>query len=432
MAPNLVRNVFDPYRHRENRLTHALVHAIAHDKTLARQFVRFATGTVLPASYDLSVSCQAAPGDSLEQLTAEREPDDPSVPDAWIFDEEAAWALVCECKLTASLEEKQLRRHLQAAQRRGFDQVALLAITAHEEQPSCIGSLGQGHPEISVSWRNWAQVHSYFSRLSRDAFVLEFVDYMRVLEEQLMADGYDGPPLRSFEGIRFGASKPYTESAAKVLLRSLMKELRPKMQAILPVDTSVGRSSMGGAWDIIWLTPPSLDTSFTEHPHLTVWLGRDEAGIQVTLPNNAHSQYWARLRRSTKAAIHATLTAVNEELGSIRRSAGPGVEEPRLTWSMGQVHFHGRRTEVRDGEIFFDVESILAPEAKSASRVKNVPAWLDAAFALVQQKNRANFELSLQARFPYVPGGLCSSPHFVDTLTYSAKAFRPFSDLLLG
>jgi hypothetical protein len=99
---------------------------------------------------------------------------------------------------------------------------------------------------------------------------------------------------------------------------------------------------------------------------------------------------------------------------------------------MGQVHFHGRRTEIQDGAISFDVESILAPEAKSASRVKNVPAWLDAALTLVQQKNRANFELSLQARFPYVDGGLCRGPDFVETLIHSAKALRPFSDLLVG
>ena len=432
MASNLIRNAFDQYRHRENRLTHAFVHAVAHDKGLAREFVKFATGAGPPAGCDLSVSCQVAPGDSPELLTLEKEPDDPSVPDAWIFDERSTWALVCECKITADLRVEQLRRHLQAARRRGFDQVTLLVITAHEEQPLSVRSLAKGGQGLRVSWRSWAQVYSFFSRHNTNPFVSQFVDYIRVLEGYLMADGYDGPPLTAFEGIQFGQTTPYSEAAAKVVLRALMKDLRPRLEAILPVDTGIRRPALAGAWDIIGFQTSSPGGSFTEHPHLTVWVSREEACVQVTLPNNARREYWARLQGYGKDEIQEALTAVVQRAKPISRLVGRGVWEPRLLWSMGQVHFYGRRSEIRDGDISFDLESILPPTSPPTSGVRIVPAWLDAALALLKQRGRANFELALRARFPLVDGSVSRNHDFIDALVRSVDAFGPFIDVLFG
>jgi len=432
MASNLIRNAFDQYQHCENRLTHAFVHAVAHDEGLAREFVRFATGAGPPAGCHLSVSCQVAPGSSPELLTLERKPDDPSVPDAWIFDERLSWALVCECKVTADLRAEQLRRHVQAAHRRGFDEVTLLVITAHEEQPSSVRTIANGGQGLRVCWRSWAQVHSFFSRHGLNPFVVQFVDYVRVLEGYLMANGYDGPPLTAFEGIQFGQTSPYSEGAAKVVLRALMKELRPRLEAILPVDTGIRRAALSGTWDVIGFQTSSPGESFTQHPHLTVWISREEACVQVTLPNNARREYWARLQGCSKDEIQEALATVVQGSKPIRRLVGRGIWEPRLFWSTGQVHFYARHSEISDGNISFDLESVLPPTTPQTSGVKVVPAWLDATLALLKQKNRANFELSLQARFPLLEGSVSREHGFVDALVRSVDAFRPFINLLFG
>ncbi len=430
MATDLVRNLFDQYQQRENRLTHALVQTLAQNKALTREFVRFATGTVLPPFHDLSVSCQLAPGDSPEKLATEAAPD-ASVPDAWVFSDQGDWALVCECKLGAGLEEKQLRRHIQLARKRGFDQISLLALTSHEEQPACVQECAQRESGVVVSWRSWREIYRWFVRHSTDLFARELVDYLSVLEGQMMANGSE-VALTAFEGIDFEPAKPYRESEAKVRLRSLMRELRPKMHDLFHVDSSAGRGSITGGdvvWDIVRLTKPT--TSFTEHPHFTVCIGHDAAWIELTLPSNAKGGYWSRLRGCGKERLTDALSAVMKSVEPRRRLLGHGIWEPRLVWCMQQVHFYGRRKGIIDGNIEFDFETVLPIRTAPTSGVKMMPAWLDALYALLAQKNRPNCEITLQARFPYVDGSSCRNRGLVDEMVYCADAFRPFLDILM-
>src|SRR3972149_4420521 len=122
-----MRNVFDQYTQPENRITHALVTALAEDQKLLRAFVRWVTGVSAPTG-KLHIVEQRLPGDPelSEGDTARR-----GLPDACIYNDDS-WCLLIESKIAATLKNEQLNRHQQTAVRRGFERVNLLALDVIE------------------------------------------------------------------------------------------------------------------------------------------------------------------------------------------------------------------------------------------------------------------------------------------------------------
>jgi hypothetical protein len=422
LGQHLIRNIFDQYTHPENRLTHALVQVLARDHSLLHDFANFATGLTPPKGSPLTLSCQLIPGREERRPMDEDDTDRQGVPDAWIFDDRARWAVLCECKLTAGLSRDELERHISTAQKRGFDSPCLLVITPHDKAPAVVARVASMVP---TSWVSWAQISRFLAAYPRSPLVREFLDYMRVVEADLMVKGYDGQPLSEFMGIPFGPDHLYRESEAKVILRALMPHLRDRLERVLAVNPRIRRPALVGVWDVVGFNVASVDQPFTRHPHLTVSITED-ANLQLTLPNNAGSKYWAPLRASEKSQLRHVLAAVAEGLRPLRTYLGRGLWEPTLTLYLEQVHFYTPKIGITDGRFLFDLDTILQDSGSPRAEVKVVPAWFDAAHAILAQTPRANFELGIQARFPFSQKSICRRPEFLDTLVAVAQAFRPF------
>ena len=423
-----IRNIFDQYDHAENRLTHALVQVLAHDPQLASDFISFATGTLPPRDATISLSCQVLPGEDNRELADEDDADRRGIPDAWVYDERSRWAVVMECKVTAPLESDQLHRHLSTARRR-FDNPSLLVITPGESPPPEIRTLAASS---RVAWASWPQVFGFFATRGPGHLVADFVNYMRVLEARLMANGYDGPPLTQFTGVPFGPDYAYSEGEAKVVLRALMSELRPRLAAsrILPPTSPLGRPAMAGSWDIVRFSFASAEHPFTRYPHLTVSLEDKLALVQLVLPNNAQAEFWHPIRTCSMTQLLDVLTAVAERIRPVRRLLGKAIWEPQLKFRIKQRHFYAMREPTLDADLQFNVDTLLDARHKLTPSVRTVPAWLEAVHVILTQSRRANFEANLQALFPYSNESICKTPDFVDALVKCSEAFAPFLSLI--
>lgn len=122
-----MRNLFDQYFQPENRLTHALVVALAEDKKLLRSFVRWVTHKPAPST-GLAIVEQQLPG---EPELSENDAEQRGLPDAWIHDNDR-WSLLIESKIAAAVRNDQLDRHVRTALRRGFVDITLLVIDVAE------------------------------------------------------------------------------------------------------------------------------------------------------------------------------------------------------------------------------------------------------------------------------------------------------------
>jgi hypothetical protein len=387
----------------------------------------------------LSFACQRQPADETRGIDEEDYAEKYGIPDAWIYDEHTRWALIFECKIKADLTVEQLISHVVTARKQGFNAVHVLIITADQSRPNVPARV---HNRVNVSWINWSQVFELFASEADGYFVSDFVSYMRILEARMIADGHDDLQLTNFSGIPFGPNYSYNEAEAKAVLRSLMRELRPRLakSRILPkVDEKIQKGAMVGAWDIIGFGFAS-GGQFTRHPHLAVvltmslsdWRNFGAVWIQIVLPHNAKSEYWSRIRGAGRDRLLQVFTEVTSRIRPLRRRVEHGMWEPKLTLDISQRHFFARKEWTRDGLIHFDLDTLVQKRQKIVNDVKHISAWLEAAHNILAQSRHANFELALQVRFPLSDRSVCRSPKFVDTLVRSAEAFQPFLKLLRG
>src|SRR5665213_2610667 len=121
----VLRNVFDQYSQLENRVTHALLSALNHDRKMLSRFLRDFLGIDLPTDpRRLEVTEQSYPGetDTGEEIGSER-----GIPDGWIYSETQKWCLVIESKVQARLSADQLKRHRRTASKLGYENIFILA-----------------------------------------------------------------------------------------------------------------------------------------------------------------------------------------------------------------------------------------------------------------------------------------------------------------
>ena len=246
-----MRNVFDQYSQPENKLTHALACCLHEDRRLLRSFVKRYAGECPPVS-KLAVIEQSLPG---EEQPDEDEATRRGLPDLWIHDNEC-WSLIVESKVQAAVNPDQLRRHRATANRRGFDNHLLLAISP--ETPSA-RSLGGAKHVLWTDVYKWLRRHH-----STSEWALRMSTYMEALEARMTADGYlTHGSLTTFAGINFTADSPWNYPEAKRLLGLAMDQLAKRDDLRkLRVDATTGRRSAitgthgAAVWDYLPLSPP--------------------------------------------------------------------------------------------------------------------------------------------------------------------------------
>lgn len=193
-----MRNIFDQYKHPENRLTHALACCLANDARFMSAFVCLATGAAPPKGHRLQVIEQGLPG---VPEPDEVKPDEhKSLPDAWIHNNDD-WALLVESKVASPISQDQIRRHLQTAKRRGYTDNRIVILSVNP--PSAAGKPGVTH----LAWKALYLLAK--EKTWRTPWPVTLADYMEAAEGRMLKDGYlDEGTLTTFTGIDFGGANP--------------------------------------------------------------------------------------------------------------------------------------------------------------------------------------------------------------------------------
>lgn len=408
-----MRNIFDQYRHPENRLTHALVTSLHESPNLLRSFAKLADHPV-PSNSGISVKQQYRPAEGdLPEEEAQRK----GLPDAWL-DDGQDWALVIESKLTNGIAIEQLRAHRRAA--RGFKDAKVLLVSM--ETPT-----QQVAQEFSCL--QWTDVYQWATRASRDdAWAEKLARYMEVAERKLLDEESElSGALTVFAGIPFDAENPYSYREAKRLLGLLMQnlrkrdELRQKLGANLSRD---GRPAITGkagfsVWDMLPLAVAG--EHFTDAPHLTVGIRHDEAIAQLTIPNNVRNPDRKKLLGSDFEQFEMLLDDFLKDVEPVLAKdpqCKPYVEVIQRHWP------HRRAPAVKDAELVFDPRTW-----RGSGAIKEQGEWARVAFEAMTNKE-ANLQIAVGVRFPYGASALVASPGFDDAVAQVFLATRRILDRL--
>jgi len=402
----MTRNVFDQYEHAENRLTHALLCALSHDRELLSRFLHhYAKG----AKFDrrtLKVVEQTIPGipepTVFKDLTK-------SLPDGVIFEDRkqdtkinskrnTIHALIIESKITSRLTNDQLQRHTHGMRARGFEVVGGLAITADPKARLPIGWSNETWSNL-YHWLEVQQKHSMWSN--------ELARFFEVLEAQMINDDSLGDrSLTRFNGIPFGPDHPYTYQEAKRLIRLLRAKLEKNKNALkrLGVDLEAsGRKAIMDqnlVWDYFVLRGHSKGKIFTAYPHMTFSIQPKLAEATITVPNAVRRDILTALRKSSTESFHdavvAFLTTAARHFGS--------TENIRPMIKLMQ-----RRYKRQNAPAFFD--AVLNVDLRTASpqrrkvkkrntQPKYQPQWLLMAQEVIRGK-ASNLQFQIGYEFDY-------------------------------
>jgi hypothetical protein len=418
-----MRNLFDQYSQPENKLTHALACTLSNDRRLIRPFLKWLKIGPHPPAAGLRLVEQQVPG--LIVSGEEEEAEAKGLPDACLFNEEG-WALLLESKVQSAVSLGQLERHLRTAARHGYEDARVVVIAI-----KCPNGVVSERAQ-AVQWR---QVYKWFrkcAKLSAPAAV--FVDYMEVLESQMIADGYlKQGTLTMFDGLRFDRDSPYTHREGKRLLQLLRGEFlqRKELQALGVDPSGEGRPAITGrgsdaVWDFLPLAKARNATQFTAFPHLSLGMNTEVANAAITVPNGVKGGFRTKLKAGGVQAFRSLVLTLDAEL---RRA-----KKLRACWAAKRVlcvhqrHFPSQRSHgITDGWLEVDVRALRGcPRAG----VRRQPEWIDAIYNLLIHK-RSNIEFGVEVRFGYDCPAVRSREVidlFVDTWT----ALKPLLDFVLS
>ncbi len=419
-----MRNIFDQYSQPENRLTHALVVALAEDRWLLNRFVRWVTGVSALRGSSLEIVEQGLPGDA---PIAEEDSERRGLPDAWIYQGDR-WALLIESKVAATLRNEQLLRHHRTASRRGFRQITLLVID--------VASPARPLPEGSV-FREWSDVYAWLIKQSgKSEWAQRAAEYFVAAENRLVGEGYlkEGT-LTTFAGIPFRAGEPYNYPEAKRLLKLAMDELRKRkdLVKILGMDPVLpGRGSITGkdgvaVWDFLRLRISRHSEVFTKYPHLTIAIQGERVLAIVTVPHGIQSQLRRNLIELGFDGFQEVLSDVNKKLlRALRKAKGaaPWVDVVQRRYATQ------RSAAFVDARIEFDLRTAF-PESKKGSKVKPQPEWLKASYDALCKK-KSNLQFAVGASFPYQACPSTNTRKIIDHVSDVWVACKPLIDAMLG
>jgi hypothetical protein len=123
-----LRNIFDQYSQPENRLTHALVSVLDHERHLVVPFLKWLGVDDVPKLREIQLVQQQIPG---TVLTDNEEAGQRGLPDAAFFDDDG-WGVFLESKGQSKTTNGQLERHRKTAQRYGFPTPWIIGIEVDE------------------------------------------------------------------------------------------------------------------------------------------------------------------------------------------------------------------------------------------------------------------------------------------------------------
>lgn len=415
-----MRNIFDQYSHPENRLTHALVTSLSEDPKLLNNFVRWVTGK-RPPNKNLKIIEQRLPG---EPEITEDESERRGLPDAWIHDNDR-WSLLIESKVSATLNNDQLRRHYNTAIRRGFDAITVLAIDVIEPRRKLIDE---------AIFKSWTEIYDWLYRQSnRSEWSAKTLRYMEIAEAKWIANGYlQEGTLTKFSGIPFNSENPYNYPEAKRLIKLMMEELRNRndLKRQLDIDTvAPGRGMITGkqrssVWDFLRLKAFKHEKDFIRMIHLTLSMQSDKLFVLVTVPNGLSSQYRKRLTANGLEEFEDVFKRVHKNL---KRKIGK--VEGAMSWmEVLQRHY---RTQTSPPTIDARLAFTLDTAFETDGRVKQQPLWLESTYnALV--KKRGNTQLGVGAIFPYATCPATQTPKILDHIASTWIACKPLITCIKG
>jgi len=414
-----MRNIFDQYEQRENRLTHALISTLSHDRRLIRPFLKRLKIGPIPPVHGLRLVEQQVPGVTVsgEEIHAK------GVPDACIFDDQG-WALLLESKVQASVSRDQLERHLKTAARHGYGN-AHVAVIAVNQVPDRLPE-----PAKAVAWRD---VYRWFRKFANTSdWARIFVDYMQVFESRMIAEkNLKQGTLTMFDGLRFDEDNPYTAREGKRLIRLLRDELqgRKDLGELGVHPTARGRPAITGreldpVWDYLPLKRAKYASSFTAFPHLTLGLRAENAVAAVTVPNAVKGGFRMKLKETRVEGFRSLVANLELALRAVLvRSDGA---KPFIY--VVQRHFPAQRSRgIKDGRLDVDMRA-LAGCAEAG--VRRQPEWIDAIYTLLTHK-RSNIQFGVEVHFKYnCP--LVQSREVVNLFAGTWIALKPLLDFVLG
>ncbi len=404
-----MRNIFDQYSQPENRLTHALMSTLYHDRSLIIPFLRKIGVKSIPSLKRIRLDEQQAPGIA---AVSDKE-DNEGLPDACFFDNDG-WAVLIESKVQAKATVRQLKGHIKLAEWYSYyePQVVLLAVDPPPKilPPSC----------QCIAWRD---VYDWFcKRANNSNWARKFIEYIQLFEGKLLAHDYEiRGTLTMFSGFNFSEDNPYTYREGKRLLRLMSQNFRgnKRLEKKLGLNPkgegrpAITQDKFEAVWDFIPLKS-AKGKGFTSFPHATMVIRPWEAAVAITIPNNIKGGIKSRLKEYGKEGIAKTLKEVERNLRPVLKKV-PGAK-PML--KIVQRHYKSRRSQpVMDGYIEVDLRTMF-DDPKSGLPYQ--PGWLDAAYYLLLTK-KTNIQASIEVHFPY------TAP-----IMHSKKALEPMAEVWIA
>lgn len=392
-----MRNLFDQYNQPENRLTHALMSALAADPLLLRRFLRWSVGTDR-GRRRWRVMEQSLPGEPSH--ANEEDADRRGIPDGCIYDEDG-WALLIECKFAARLSLDQLRRHRRTAFKRGLRGCRVLALVV--DAPT-------RKPPTWVTVREWRAVYSWLTNEAQRSDDVNWAaiaaEYVEVAEMRGSADDYlKSGTLTSFAGIPFNDENPYTYLQGKRVLELLRRELLKDRRLVREVGldpTSKGRGAITGrddnlVWDYISLKSARGTNTFTQRPHLTIGVHDTHLSAAVTIPNGIASRLRSKMLGQSYEEFEALIVKVTRNLAKVMTAARGS--SPVVV--VVQRRYPTQRSKaIIDSQLRFDPRTALPGTARARGGVKAQPEWLRMTYDVLRGR-RSNLQLQVAVQFPY-------------------------------
>lgn len=384
-----MRNVFDQYSQPENRLTHALVSTLSHDRRLIRPFLHWLGVRGVPPTNMLRIVEQQVPrgevsGDELESK---------GLPDACIYTDDS-WAVLFEAKVQAAISINQLKRHIATAKQHGYESPSLVLLSV--ERPK------KPLPERTKAVE-WRQVYAWFCQHAQGSpWGQMFIDYMQVFESKMLAQDYAiRGTITMFNGLRFDEDNPYTCREGKRLIRLLGDRLqkRKDLHAIGIDPTGKRHSSIKGrgidrVWDFLPIKRARKAKMFTDFPHYTMGLAPDGAVASVTVPNGVRGGFRTKLKELEADGFFALATQLEKAMRPVmKRSKGV---KPLIYAT--QRHFKSMSSGGdRDARLDVDLRTVVRG---GRDGVKYQPEWIDAIYTALTNK-RSNIQFGVDVNFKY-------------------------------
>ena len=415
-----LRNLFHQYSLDENRITHALAHALVSDRVVLRQFIRWATGRSVRTPY---------------VIVQDRSADQDSIPDITLRTNSGFKCAVENKIYPRSVETDQLLRHWNGVTSDSNGDGCVLVITPDADEPEGVAEARRLGAD--TRWLSWSAVYTWMTERktrpdsSTHVLIAEFCRYLRFGENQLQNEGRQDVMLTPFDGIHFEAG---VRDDAQV--RSLLTHLRryiesdDEMKQLYPGTNPETGGKHVSFWTYIGLISAPLandaNVAFNKRPHLTIEFEEEQFSAFIVLPHAAFTEYKTRARLARSEDWQKALLEIQQHAANLTEETPP-ISYVRI------VQRHWRSISARpvvDGEVEFTLDTLSDATEKVTEAVKSNDIWASIVPSLIGFK-RANIEVQVGLHYPYVRcKELLTSSTFPQHLVKAVGTIYPFFQIL--